>query len=73
MIPSLHITLPEQTFTGWMELHGTLRGVSLRAVEGDPSGACTLLLQEEGILFAGDTPMPDEKFLRVVPGRNAAG
>lgn len=71
MIPSLHITLPEQTFTGWMELHGTLRGVTLRAVEGDPSGACTLLLEAEGILFAGDTPMPEEKFLRVVPGRGS--
>lgn len=69
MLPGLHITVPEQTFSGPMELHGTLRSVELRPLEDDPAGRCILTLEAEGILFCGGARLPEQRALRVIPGR----
>lgn len=69
MLPGLHITVPEQTFSGPTELHGSLRSVELRPLENDPAGRCILTLEDEGILFSGGARLDEQRTLRVVPGR----
>lgn len=69
ILPGLHPTLPEQTFTGRMELHGSLRSAALQALEDDPAGRCVLRLEEDGLLFAGDAAVGDERRYVVIPGR----
>lgn len=69
MLPGLHISLPEQTFSGPMELHGALRSVVARPIEGHPAGACTLHVLDEDIVFAGSVESSEDPTrVRIVPG-----
>ncbi len=70
MLPGLHVTLPEQTFTGQMELHGTLRSAVIRPIEGHPAGACVLRIPDEEIVFTGSAETgEDPARARIVPGQ----
>ncbi len=69
MLPGLHVTTPEQTFSGPTALHGSLRSVELRPLEDDPAGRCILTLEDEGILFCGSARLPEQRTMRAIPGR----